>query len=124
MLTYVGSLLTDWAKRVVLERNPDGSPTYDSNSYSLKGVSAISNRGLLQILWPIRVNTNATLDTCDLLLATATRPTPDPTTGDFPTPAVIAEAWNRAGNADYFRMNRKHGLYSFQDEEIQSFLHE
>jgi hypothetical protein len=114
--------LDDWAKRIALERNPDGSPTYDSTFYRVKGASAICNRGLLQIAWPTRCDSSAAFDRCDLLLATATRPTPDHASGDFPTPAVIAEAWNRAGNANYFRINRKHSLYSFEDEEIESFL--
>jgi hypothetical protein len=115
-------LLDGWAKQIASERNSDGSPTYDRSYYSVKGASAITNRGLLHIAWPAPFSTNAAFDICDLLLATPTRPTPDQTTGDFPSPAVIAGAWNRAGNAEYFRMNREYGLRTFQDEEIQSFL--
>lgn len=51
-------------------------------------------------------------------MATATRPTPVLATGDFPNAAVIAEAWNRTGNAEYFHMNPKHGFHTFQDQEI------
>jgi hypothetical protein len=90
--------------------------------YMVKGMSAICNRGLLQIPWPVSADNNTALDSCDLLMATATRPTPL-ATGDFPTAAVIAEAWNKLGNADYFHKNRMHGLHTFQDEDIQTLLH-
>lgn len=116
-------VLGQWAKRVALEKDQRGRPTYDSTSYMVKGISAICHRGLLQIPWPVSADNNTALDSCDLLVATATRPTPDSATGDFPTAAVIAEACNRAGNADYFHKNRKHGLQTFQDEDIQTLLH-
>ena len=121
----VGSqeLLERWAKRVVLEKDRHRHPTYDSAPYTVKGMSAVSNRGLLQIPWPVRVEDNAPLNSFDLLIATATQPTPDPITGDFPNAEIIAEAWNSAGNAEYFRMNRKHGLHTFQDQEIETYLH-
>jgi len=77
---------------------------------------------LLQIPWPARVDNDTALDSCDFLIATATQPTPVLATGDFPIAEVIAEAWNSAGNSEYFRMNREHGLHTFQDQEIQTFL--
>jgi hypothetical protein len=115
-------LLARWAKRTVLEKDRHGRPTYDSAPYTVKGMSAVSNRGLLQIAWPVGVENNTLVNSFDLLIATATQPTPDPTTGDFPKAEVIAEAWNSGGDAEYFRMNRKHGLHTFQDQEIQTFL--
>jgi hypothetical protein len=63
------------------------------------------------------------LDGFDVLLATATKPTPDPTTRDFPTVVDIATAWNARGDASYFHSNRKNGFYTFQDEEIAALLH-
>jgi hypothetical protein len=114
-------LLAEWAERVALERDQRGQPTYESHYYTVRGRSAIDNRGLLQISWPTRDNGEA-LDSFDLLLATATRPTIDATTGDFSSVAKIAEAWNKKGDAEYFRMNRKHGFHTFQDQEIEALL--
>jgi hypothetical protein len=116
------NLSNKWTAQVSLERDQHGRPTYDSRLYAIKGRSAINDRGLLQIPWPLRADTGMPFDACDLLLATATRPTPDPTTGDFPTAITIAEAWNSARTADYFHMNRKSGISTFQDEEIRSHL--
>jgi hypothetical protein len=120
----VGSqeLLDHWAERTVLEKDQHGCPTYDSTLYAVKGISPICNRGMLQIPWPARIDNDNALDSCDFLIATATRPTPVPATGDFPIAEVIAEAWNNAGNTEYFRMNRKHGLHTFQDQEIETKL--
>ena len=115
-------MLAQWAKRTVLEKDQHGRPTYDSTLYAVKRMSPICNRGLLQIPWPARVDNDTALDSCDFLIATATRPTPVLATGEFPIAEVIAEAWNSAGNAEYFHMNRKHGLHTFQDQEIQTFL--
>jgi hypothetical protein len=116
------NILNGWAARVALEKDQHSHPTYHSELYAVQGVSAIDNRGLLRIAWPSRADTGAPLNSCDLLLATATRPTPDLVTGTFPTAAAIAQAWNMAGNANYFRMNRNSGICTFQDEEIQSHL--
>jgi hypothetical protein len=63
------------------------------------------------------------LDAFDVLLATATKPTPDLATGDFATAADIATAWNTRGDASYFHSNRKNGFHTFQDEEIAALLH-
>jgi hypothetical protein len=115
-------LLDEWAERVSLERDQHGQPTYDNRHFTVRGASAINNRGILQIPWPAQVDNDEALDSFDLLLATATRPTPDRTTGDFPSAAAVAEAWNKRGDAEYFRMNRKHGFHTFQDQEIDSLL--
>jgi hypothetical protein len=112
-------IIEEWAARVSRERDRQGRPTYDAEPYTVKGQSAIDDRGLLQIPWPT-VENGESLQNFDLLLATATRP--DSATGDYPTVEAIAEAWNRKGDAEYFRMNRKFGIRTFQDEAIDALL--
>ena len=115
--------LEQWAERVSQERcRWQELRTYDSRRYEVRGMSAISNNGVLEIPWPDRVDDNRPLDSVDLLLATATRPTQDATTGDFPAVEAIAEAWNNANEAKYFRSNREHGFHTFQDAEIEALL--
>jgi hypothetical protein len=58
----------------------------------------------------------------DLLLATATQPTPDANTGNFPAVEAIAQAWNNMNEARYFRSSREHGFHTFQDAEIAALL--
>ena len=115
-------LLQQWAERVSQERDREGSPTYDSRRYEVRGVSAISSSGVLEIPWPNRAEDSQPLDSVDLLLATATLPTRDAETGDFPTIEAIAQAWNSAKGATYFRKNREHGFHTFQDTEIAALL--
>jgi hypothetical protein len=86
------------------------------------GASAIDERGILQIDWPDGPDTGKPIEGVDILLATATRPTPDLATGDLPSAAELARAWNEAGDASYFRQNRKSGIHTFQDEEIEALL--
>jgi hypothetical protein len=111
------TLLDAWAERV--ERNP----AYDHRQFSVLGAPAIDERGILQIDWPNSLDTGKAIEGVDILLATVTRPTPDPATGGFPSAAELARAWNEAGNASYFRQNRKSGIHTFQDEEIEALLH-
>jgi hypothetical protein len=100
----------------------NGAKNYDTQKYDVRGQSAINERGILQIPWPHRSDTGNALDEFDILLATATMPVPDPGTGDYVSAAMIAEAWNKTGDASYFHSNRKHGFLTFQDEEIASRL--
>ena len=72
----------------------------------------------MQIAWPVQVDTKIPVGSFDLLLATATRPTPDSESNDYPSPEQIAEAWRRTGKFQYFNENRKHGFHTFQDDEI------
>jgi hypothetical protein len=117
-------VLDGWARQVGQEfSGPSRERNYDSTAYSVKGRAAIDKRGLLQIPWPHCSTTDATLDGFDVLLATATKPTPDPATDDFPTVVDIATAWNARGDASYFHSNRKNGFHTFQDEEIAGLLH-
>jgi hypothetical protein len=118
------SLLDEWARHTAEEcGGPVRTRNYDPASYSVKGRSAIDKRGLLQIPWPNCSTTDMPLDAFDVLLATATKPTPDLATGDFATAADIATAWNTRGDASYFHSNRKNGFHTFQDEEIAALLH-
>jgi hypothetical protein len=114
-------IVEEWAARVSRERDRQGRRTYDAEPYTVKGQSAIDDRGLLQIPWPT-VENGESLQNFDLLLATATRPTPDSATRDYPAAEAIAEAWNRNGEAEYFRMNSKFGIRTFQDEAIDALL--
>jgi hypothetical protein len=110
------TLLDAWAERVA------GKLAYDHRRFSVLGASAIDDRGILQIGWPDGADTGKPIESVDILLATATQPTPDPTTGDFPSAAEVARAWNEAGDASYFRENRKSGIHTFQDAEIGALL--
>ena|ERR1700737_2619814 len=114
-------IVEEWATRVSQERDRNGLRTYDATPYTVKGQSAIDDRGMLQIPWPT-VEGGEDLQSFELLLATATRPTLEKATGDYPAAATIAEAWNKKGGVEYFRMNRKFGFRTFQDGEIDALL--
>jgi hypothetical protein len=122
----LAGILNAWAVRVAHEKDSSGHPTYDPAQYSVAGVSSITSAGLLNVPWPTLVDRDGLLEDCDLLLATATRPTPLAPAGDFPDAVTIASAWNTAGahanNAEYFKMNIGHGIKTFQDDDIQSAL--
>jgi hypothetical protein len=118
-------VLDEWARQAEQEcSGPGRERNYDPTAYSVKGRAAIDKCGLLQIPWPDCSMTGMPLDGFDVLLATATKPTPDPATGDFPTVVDIATAWNARGDASYFHSNRKNGFHTFQDEEIATLLHD
>jgi hypothetical protein len=118
------SVFDEWARQMAQERGrPSGAKNYNPAAYNVKGRAAIDEHGILQIPWPDCCATGMPLDDFDVLLATATKPTPDPITKDFPTVANIAAAWNTKGDASYFHSNRKNGLHTFQDEELESLLH-
>jgi hypothetical protein len=117
------TLLDQWAERISQERfGKERQPSYDHRRYSVKGVSAITNRGELAIAWPNRVDTGKRFAGLDLLLATATRPTPYRDTGDFAPVKIIADAWNGLKEAAYFHSNRTNGFHTFQDEAIAALL--
>jgi hypothetical protein len=116
-------LLSGWAERVSQERFDQArKPSYDRRRYSVMGVSVITDRGELAIDWPHRADTGEALTGVDLLLATATQPTPYGETGDHAPVPVIAEAWNRTKNATYFHSNRANGFHTFQDDAIEALL--
>jgi hypothetical protein len=117
------SIREEWAERVSAERSASAKTSnYKVSPYSVREKSAINADGLLQIRWPNRVDNDEALASFDLLLATVTRPTPDSGTGDFPDLAVIADAWNKIGDATYFWSNRQNGFHTFQDSEIEALL--
>jgi hypothetical protein len=117
------SLFDAWAARVAEERYSRGKVRcYDSQAYAVQGRAAISDGGLLQIAWPVFASTGAAVDSFDLLLATATKPTPDANTRDYPNAERIAAAWRSTSNPQYFLENRKHGFHTFQDDEIIKYL--
>ena len=123
MGNFPSSILDEWARQVALEcGGPIRARNYDRAAYSVKGRAAIDKRGVLQIPWPNCTTTDVPLDGFDVLLATATKPSPDSATGDFPTVIEIATAWNARGDASYFHSNRKNGFHTFQDEEIAALL--
>ncbi len=116
-------LLDQWADRVSQERFGNaGRRSYDHRRYSIRGVSAITDRGGLAIDWPNRADTGQPLAGFDLVLVTATQPTPYGDTGDFAPVNIIAGAWNEAKDATYFRSNRANGFYTFQDGAIETLL--
>jgi hypothetical protein len=121
--TLPAGLLDAWAARVAKERH-DGTTarSYNHSKYFVKGASAITDRGTLEIAWPVRSDTGEAISSIDLLLATATKPTPVQCTGDYPTAERIAAAWIATQNDQYFRENRINGFYTFQDEEIAKHL--
>ncbi len=117
------SLLDAWAVRVAEEKHrKTKARCYDSQAYAVKGNTAISDDGRLSIPWPVRSDTGTEIDSLDLLLATATRSTPDQSTQDYPAAGQIADAWRRTGDPHYFLENRKHGFHTFQDDEIRKHL--
>ena len=82
---------------------------------------AVEETGLLSIPWP-KLADGSTLG-FDALLATATRPTLDD--GRYPTASDVAAAWDTPeGNSHvrYFCENRKNGIRTFQDDEIERHL--
>jgi hypothetical protein len=83
----------------------------------------VDGRGLLQMSWPDPVEAAGTVP-LDLLLATTNSPTL--TNGSFPSADEIANAWKLepGGSAQYFRKNREHQIFTFEDEAIESHLRE
>jgi hypothetical protein len=100
-------LLDDWAKHVA------GEAHYHASERRL-----VDRRGMLEIPWPELLDGSPV--GMDLLLATSNDPAPT-----YPTVQEVADAWNREPTekkADYFRSNRKNGIYTFQDREIDRLL--
>jgi hypothetical protein len=81
----------------------------------------ISKHGLLDLAWPTFFDPTTTGE-LDLLLATVTRPKADG--GVYASPQAVAEAmFDESGNLNdgwtYFDENRRCGIHTFQDAEIQ-----
>jgi hypothetical protein len=112
-------VLMNWAARVS-QVEEYGNVPQAPNEGCLVGTD-----GLLQIDWPSSVADGAHL-TLDVLLATATHPTLAGEPPSYPSARTIADAWrtDREGNVEYFRENQRHGVTTFQDEDIRVRLKE
>lgn len=104
-----------WTKRVQRE------PCYGNLPHARDERPAVSESGFLSIDWPETVN--GSLLEWDVLLAAVTCPTL--VNGEYPSPSVIARAWQTSegrSEVKYFRENRKNGIRTFQDGEIEAML--
>ena len=105
-----------WTKRVSCE------PCYgQSMNSAFDEKVAVDRSGFLNIPWP-RSEDGSDLG-FNALLATATNPTI--VGGCYPTAQRIADAWNTLEgkkHVDYFLKNKKHGITTFQDIEIEEWL--
>ena len=112
--TICDDLHDSWTKRVCEESK------YRKKIISAYGEEVVVNRrGFLKIPWP------KTVDGSDLnfdaLLATVTCPKPDK--GRYPSAQAVAATANRSDKGrEYFCKNRKHGIETFQDDEIKGHL--
>jgi len=108
----IREVLDGWAARVALEGNYDGK-NYDGPD----GRCLVDDKGILQISWPDVTDLSEPLP-FDVMLATATKATPE--AGDYPSANVVAQAWksDKEGNEKYFWHNREHGITTFQDDKI------
>lgn len=109
-------LLDCWAKHVSKEEESD----YRKNIISAYcNEDVLSQCGFLKIPWP-KADDGSELD-FDALLATVTRPKPDK--GRYPSAQDVAEAAYESGKGrTYYWRNRKHGIETFQDAEIEYWL--
>jgi hypothetical protein len=78
--------------------------------------------GLALFEWPKDVETKQDLSGFDFLLMTANEPTLN--ARQYPGPEQIASAWlaDDVNNGRYFYNNRHHGITTFEDDAIQTFL--
>jgi hypothetical protein len=116
----------DWERR---KKGKNGSREGASSSAVYAGACAapvaVDDSGLLQIDWPKSVDGDEPLDGFDLLLATATTPTCTRCTGAYPGVGAVANAWKvNKKELPYFTCNRRHGITTYQDEQIEKLLRE
>jgi hypothetical protein len=111
-----GDLSKGWAEHV-------GSQIgYGNVSQTMEEGALVSPDGLLHINWPRLLEGGAAADV-DLLLVTANDPEIAAAAPSYPTPAAIAQAWNRAGKyVEYFWKNIDNGIFTFEDAEIRKLL--
>src|SRR5207245_108239 len=94
---------------------------YGNLSRGLGEGELVSADGEIAIPWPVRRDGRAI--ELDILLVTATNPSI--AGGQYPSPGAIAGAWKTSGgrsHVSYFWNNRKHGIETFQDGEIEALL--
>lgn len=113
------ALSQGWGERENHEQNRN----YGQLDHAPDESPAVNDEGILQIAWPPLLDSGGGVP-CDLLLATATKPTL--IDGRYATAEEVAHAWIEAGedSVEYFRSNREHGIITFQDEEIARYLKE
>ncbi len=111
----IARLIDGWVKRIAQEK-------HYGKLERAHGESALVNAdGQIAIPWPQRKDGKA-IDT-DILLLTATNPTT--VDGRYATPEEIASAWkipSGRSHVSYFWNNRKSGVETFQDTEIEALL--
>ena len=114
-------LLDGWAHRVADENH------FLDLARRIEGGRLIGESGLLQIPWP-GLDSGEPVD-LDLLLATANEPTLIGDPPAYPSAETVALAWKRGLHErpadkpdDYFWQNKKHGITTFQDREIEMIL--
>lgn len=86
--------------------------------------SPINRNGFLSISWPTTL-TDTNLVNYDYLLATTTRPKHKEDHNGvhrYPTIEEITAEVKKQLGSSYFEMNRKHGIKTFQDDEILEHL--
>ena len=114
--------LSDDVRRAWKEKVADEGCAYGQLDSAVDEEPAVDRQsGLLNIPWPTPVDGSDL--PCDVLLATATNPTI--IGGHYPTPEQIAEAWSTPEGKPhvyYFNNNRRDGIATFQDEEIERRL--
>jgi hypothetical protein len=103
-----GDIVDGWK---VLEKRPEFKAIGQEHP-------CLSRDGLLMLHWVEDFNSKSAVD-FDFILATATLPNIEA----YPTSQEIAEACVRNKYTQYFAENQKHGIITFQDEEILKLLH-
>jgi len=96
-----------------------GRPGFGRLDSADEETSIVTDSGLLAISWPRYVD-GSTVD-LDVLIAAATNA--KIVAGRYPSSRTIAEAWIGGNHHSlYFWNNRKHGITTFQDAELESIL--
>ena len=109
------SIVDGW-KRLVTESPDYGTLRHEQDEPAI--LNPVS--GLARFPWPCLVESGEPLH-LDALMLTATNPSL--ADGRYPGPEKIADAWNdKPHRTEYFRENRKWGITTAEDEEIESFL--
>jgi hypothetical protein len=114
------TLLASWAKHVAREKSY-GQARFSVRDKEIAGGKIIVG-GRVQIPWPMLVQGEPV--PLDLLLVTVTDPQIGaPGKSDYPSPKNIADEWNRAPEYGYyFYNNRRAGIETAEDAEIERFL--
>lgn len=114
----LGTLFDGWKAHVSHEQNYS-----ELSDYGAFDGSSVNSDGILQIDWPELADGSGPL-ALDLLLATVTKPEVDANSREYPSVAMVAEAWKRGDEkyVRYFWCNRSHGIHTFQDDDIVTFL--